>query len=67
MAPAIAAPVLGSAGKEYKKESGMARLLGSGSAGISELMVFHPVDTIAKRLMSNSSKVSHPLRTSVPC
>ncbi|EJT72040.1 hypothetical protein GGTG_11288 [Gaeumannomyces tritici R3-111a-1] len=41
-----------------EKESNLARLLGSGSAGISELAVFHPVDTIAKRLMSNESKVS---------
>ncbi|KAI0162658.1 mitochondrial carrier domain-containing protein [Pestalotiopsis sp. NC0098] len=44
------------AGKE--KESNLARLLGSGSAGIAELAVFHPVDTIAKRLMSNTSRVS---------
>lgn len=42
-----------------EKESNLARLLGSGSAGISELLVFHPVDTIAKRLMSNESKVSN--------
>ncbi|KAK5070812.1 high copy suppressor of abf2 [Lithohypha guttulata] len=46
---------------EFKRESGVARLLGSGSAGIAELAVFHPVDTIAKRLMSNSTKI-----TSVP-
>ncbi|POS85716.1 Mitochondrial carrier, partial [Erysiphe pulchra] len=39
------------------KESTLARLFGSGSAGIAELAVFHPVDTIAKRLMSNQSKV----------
>ncbi|KAK9426330.1 putative Mitochondrial GTP/GDP carrier protein 1 [Seiridium unicorne] len=44
------------AGKE--KESNWARLLGSGSAGIAELAVFHPVDTIAKRLMSNTTRVS---------
>ncbi|TCD66323.1 Mitochondrial GTP/GDP carrier protein 1 [Steccherinum ochraceum] len=37
------------------KESGTARILGS---GIAELMIFHPVDTIAKRLMSNKSKVT---------
>lgn len=30
----------------------------TGSAGIAELAVFHPVDTIAKRLMSNTSRVS---------
>ena len=29
----------------------------SGSAGIAELLVFHPVDTTAKRLMSNVGKV----------
>jgi len=52
MAPAIAMA------KDYKKESSMARLLGSGSAGIAELAIFHPVDTIAKRLMSNQGKVA---------
>ena len=26
-------------------------------AGVSELLIFHPVDTIAKRLMSNKAKV----------
>ena len=25
--------------------------------GVSELLIFHPVDTIAKRLMSNKAKV----------
>jgi len=49
MSPPIAA------GRE--KESNLARLLGSGSAGIAELAIFHPVDTIAKRLMSNEGKV----------
>jgi len=39
------------------KESNLARLLGSGSAGIAELAIFHPVDTIAKRLMSNETKI----------
>lgn len=41
-----------------KGESGTARLLGSASSGILELMVFHPVDTVAKRLMANSTKES---------
>ncbi|CDR88786.1 probable GGC1-Protein of the mitochondrial carrier family (MCF) [Sporisorium scitamineum] len=36
-----------------KRESAQARLLGSGLSGIAELLVFHPVDTVAKRLMSN--------------
>ncbi|KAF8513117.1 mitochondrial carrier protein [Hysterangium stoloniferum] len=40
------------------KESGTARVLGSGASGVAELLVFHPVDTIAKRLMSNKNKVS---------
>jgi len=36
-----------------QRESAQARLLGSGTSGIAELIVFHPVDTVAKRLMSN--------------
>ncbi|KIY71320.1 mitochondrial carrier protein [Cylindrobasidium torrendii FP15055 ss-10] len=42
------------------RESNTARILGSGTSGIAELMVFHPIDTIAKRLMSNTTK-GHPL------
>ncbi|WVR05661.1 hypothetical protein IAU60_002683 [Kwoniella sp. DSM 27419] len=45
-------------GKLGKRESGTARILGSGASGIAELMVFHPVDTVAKRLMSNKSAIS---------
>jgi len=44
--------------KEFKKESTSARFLGAGCAGIAELMVFHPVDTTAKRLMSNYGKIT---------
>ncbi|KAJ6455977.1 mitochondrial carrier domain-containing protein [Mycena vitilis] len=40
------------------KESGTARVLGSGTSGIAELLIFHPVDTVAKRLMSNKAKIS---------
>ncbi|CAG7847703.1 Mitochondrial GTP/GDP carrier protein 1 [Serendipita indica DSM 11827] len=36
-------------------ESGTARVIGSGLSGVAELVIFHPVDTIAKRLMSNKS------------
>lgn len=36
---------------------GQARLLGSAVAGVSELSIFHPVDTIAKRLMTNESRI----------
>lgn len=42
-----------------EKESNVARLLGSGTAGIAELAVFHPVDTVAKRLMSNQTKIAN--------
>jgi hypothetical protein len=42
----------------FKRESGTARILGSGTSGIAELIVFHPVDTVAKRLMSNRSHLS---------
>lgn len=30
----------------------------TGSAGIAELAIFHPVDTTAKRLMSNQGKIT---------
>jgi hypothetical protein len=40
------------------RDSAQARLLGSGTSGIAELMIFHPVDTVAKRLMSNKDKTA---------
>ncbi|KAJ2161143.1 high copy suppressor of abf2 [Coemansia sp. RSA 552] len=43
-------------GKKHS-ESGTARLLGAGASGILELFTFHPVDTVAKRLMSNTDKI----------
>lgn len=33
-----------------------ARLCPADFAGVAELLVFHPVDTVAKRLMSNKDK-----------
>ncbi|KAL7423753.1 high copy suppressor of abf2 [Cryptotrichosporon argae] len=45
-------------GKFGKRESGTARILGSGASGIAELIVFHPVDTVAKRLMSSRTSSS---------
>lgn len=39
------------------KDSAVARIVGSGISGIAELAVFHPVDTVSKRLMSNEAKV----------
>ncbi|KAI5800312.1 mitochondrial carrier domain-containing protein [Peziza echinospora] len=56
MSPSLIASPTSTSG--VKKESGYARILGSGCAGIAELAVFHPVDTVAKRLMSNSTKVT---------
>jgi hypothetical protein len=35
----------------------IAKILGAAIAGISELMLFHPVDTITKRLMSHEGRV----------
>ena len=35
----------------------IAKILGSAVAGLSELIVFHPVDTVAKRLMSHEGRV----------
>lgn len=36
-------------------------------AGVAELVVFHPVDTVAKRLMSNKSKVFVCFRGVLSC
>ncbi|KAH8824314.1 mitochondrial carrier [Flagelloscypha sp. PMI_526] len=47
------------------KDSGTARILGSGASGIAELMLFHPVDTVAKRLMSNTSQFSWATANSI--
>ncbi|KAJ3286698.1 hypothetical protein HK104_008902 [Borealophlyctis nickersoniae] len=41
-----------------RKESGTARFLGSASSGVLELLCFHPVDTVAKRLMNNPNKIT---------
>ena len=43
-----------------KKDHGhaAARFLGSGTSGVLELFGFHPVDTVAKRLMTSQQKVS---------
>ncbi|TPX30481.1 hypothetical protein SmJEL517_g05966 [Synchytrium microbalum] len=43
-------------GKGGKKDSATARIAGSATAGILELLGFHPVDTVAKRLMTNQAK-----------
>lgn len=41
-----------------KKQLGTARVLGLAAAGICEIAVFHPVDTVLKRLMLNHTKVT---------
>ena len=38
-------------------KSNYGSILGSSIAGLSEIAIFHPLDTIAKRLMSHESKV----------
>lgn len=40
------------------KSQGFARFAGSGIAGFCELTLFHPVDTIAKRLMNSKEELS---------
>jgi hypothetical protein len=50
----IACSAHGSGGVSGKSE---ARLIGSAVAGVSELLIFHPVDTVAKRLMTNETQV----------
>lgn len=46
-------------------ESGTARVIGSGLSGVAELFLFHPVDTVAKRLMSNKEKFTSKTATSI--
>lgn len=41
----------------HHKESNIARVSGSIAAGVIELSLFHPIDTISKRLMSNNEKI----------
>ncbi|KAF9165949.1 hypothetical protein BGX21_000529 [Mortierella sp. AD011] len=46
--------------KSKHSESAVARLCGSGTSGFLELIIFHPIDTIAKRLMSNHTRLFVP-------
>lgn len=50
----VHAPSVGGGGE--KSGSAAARVLGSGAAGVLELALFHPVDTVAKRLMSYEAR-----------
>jgi len=49
--------IMATSGRESQMSMSKARLLGSAVAGMSELSLFHPIDTIAKRLMSTESRV----------
>ena len=40
-----------------KKSSVKAKIVGSTVAGVSEICIFHPIDTVAKRLMNNKIKI----------
>lgn len=43
-----------------KGGKGLARVIGGATSGALELIFFHPVDTVAKRLMSNQEKLYIP-------
>ena len=42
-----------------KKSSVKAKIVGSTVAGVSEICIFHPIDTVAKRLMNNKVKITN--------
>jgi hypothetical protein len=44
--------------RKHGKSQGLARFAGSGIAGLCELTLFHPVDTMAKRLMNSQENLS---------
>jgi len=43
--------------KKSTKEDSMPYVIGSSVSGILEVIIFHPIDTIAKRLMSNTTTI----------
>lgn len=58
--PAAAAPIVAPARKRRHEPfpvSGWARLAGASGAGIAEISVFHPFDTVGKRLMASQTRV----------
>ena len=44
--------------KDNTKTKPVSKILGSSLSGILEIGLFHPVDTIAKRLMYNETKIN---------
>lgn len=47
-----------SSGRSSSAQTAIGRFGGAGTAGACELLVFHPVDTVAKRLMNNKGKLT---------
>ncbi|ETO27923.1 hypothetical protein RFI_09209 [Reticulomyxa filosa] len=47
----------GDSGKKKSKEDSLPYVIGSSVSGILEVIIFHPIDTIAKRLMSNTTAI----------
>lgn len=45
-------------GDQKNKNTAIARFGGAGTAGACELLIFHPVDTVAKRLMNSQEKLT---------
>jgi hypothetical protein len=45
------------AASKHGETSAVARFTGAGASGVLELILFHPVDTVAKRLMTNETKI----------
>lgn len=50
--------ILATSAAPSNNHSASARVIGSAIAGLSELLLFHPIDTVAKRLMSNKSRTT---------
>eukprot|EP01065_Artemidia_motanka_P048098 TRINITY_DN768_c0_g1_i1.p1 TRINITY_DN768_c0_g1~~TRINITY_DN768_c0_g1_i1.p1 ORF type:complete len:289 (+),score=101.31 TRINITY_DN768_c0_g1_i1:76-942(+) len=44
--------------QEQSRKTAIGRFGGAATAGAAELLIFHPVDTVAKRLMNNKGKLS---------
>merc|ERR1719273_1511223 len=48
---------MGHGGKPQKGRAAGPYVTGSATSGILEILIFHPVDTVAKRLMSNTEAI----------
>lgn len=45
--------------KEQKKTQNISKIVGSGMTGVIEIVIFHPIDTISKRMMSNYGRITN--------